>query len=172
MRIEWNLLFGAFAFFIGLIILLSYSKPRLLQRRFFSLFRVLFPSWRFFEDVGPVSRLYYRYQLSNGKLSDWMETPKFPQKKWHNLFFNPEGNLFLASHSLIDQAISDVNERSPNDKSDFSETVSYRLLRNLVEVDMIQSGLDPNQVPFQFKIEVWQSKSDRYEALISEEIEA
>lgn len=101
-----------------------------------------------------------------------MEAPKQPERKWHNLIFNPQGNLFLASHSLIDQAISDINERNPNDKTDFSQSVSFRLLQNLVEVNMIQSGLDPAQIPYQFKIEVWQPQGESYQALLSEEIEA
>jgi hypothetical protein len=130
---------------------LSFQERRHIGSRRLSLFRALFPSWRFFDRLEHVPKIYVRVRVSlaeeNEKSSDaWSEwRPLF--KRWSrslvNLYYNPQGNLEFAYHSLTEQLISDLNEFADTAAgSDFSTTVSCRLAERMVRSVLLQNQDD------------------------------
>ncbi|MDA8585574.1 hypothetical protein N9L47_04795 [Rhodobacteraceae bacterium] len=76
----------------------------------------LFPSWRFFEQVGPSPRIEYRTNLD----ASWQSTSQLPDRLGpkdllRRLFFSPAWNehLFListATRLAVDPMLHDVTE--------------------------------------------------------------
>ncbi len=98
------------------------------------LFRVLFPSWRFFEEFGSLPALSYRIKTKPSQdFGPWMSAIPSPKRPWHSLFLNPEGNLFLAFHSLLEQCTDDLEEFDGKELNSFTQTTSYLLVKNLTE---------------------------------------
>ena len=135
----------------------------------FYLFRALFPSWRFFEDVTDVPVLFYRIESKSteGKPNDGDSIPEFGpwtpglrqlNRNFGSLLFNPQGNLVHAINSLLQHLEIDVGETSPERIDSFEETVSFCLVKDFVDY-LLQGGkyLDSAEraVPgtkYQFKI--------------------
>lgn len=66
-------------------------------------FKLLFPSWKFFEDFRTFPKLHYRFGLTPSVYSPWR--PYSPEVKSNalTLLLNAEGNLRLYGQSLIDR---------------------------------------------------------------------
>ncbi len=62
---------------------------------------MLVPSWKFFEELGEVSRLYYRFGTDRSTLGSWILYEKKPFRNLGHLFINAEENLYLANIRLI-----------------------------------------------------------------------
>jgi hypothetical protein len=65
------------------------------------LFRIAIPSWRFFDELGEISHLYYRFGEKSSELGSWILYSRKPIRNIRTLFFNCEENLFLANIGLI-----------------------------------------------------------------------
>lgn len=87
-----------------------------------SFIRVLFPSWRFFDDIALVPVLWVRFSSE----ASWTEfLPKIKKRGWGHLFLNAEENERMAVHGLLNRLASDLE-----DSRDHS--VSLELLKNLI----------------------------------------
>jgi hypothetical protein len=107
------------------------------------LLRPLLPTWRFFEDVGPVAVLCYRTGSTAENLGAWTTFSGRPlTRHFGSLLLNSEGNLRLAEHALVERVLRDDNVL----ESKNTDTVSYQLIKNLVQSQV------PNGFRFQFKI--------------------
>jgi hypothetical protein len=104
------------------------------------LFRPLLPTWRFFEDVGAVSVLHYRSGRTSGSLGAW-NTFSAPAstRSLGSLFLNPQGNLELAKHALVERLAQELGP-------DVEQNVSYKLVKNLVRSLLVEGAF------YQFKI--------------------
>ena len=130
----------------GFVIASSFMRTRYVPGRAFALFRALFPSWRFFDDVGHVPQLLCRLGPTPDQLGPWRicvpnRTNRTELKGFvGSLFLNPQGNLRMACNSLVEQLMSDLGDfeveagpgPGPCDESQFVDTVSYQLTRDLV----------------------------------------
>ncbi|HEY2735616.1 MAG TPA: hypothetical protein VGI70_16580 [Polyangiales bacterium] len=110
---------------LALSIALVLAPRRPVERRVFSLFRVLFPAWRFFEAIAPSPRLHYRI-LGPDEAGDWR--PLSDDVHQHRLLLNARDNLQLAYRSLLEQLLSDL-ESTPQD---VTQLISYRLVQAMV----------------------------------------
>ncbi len=101
------------------------------------LFRAFFPSWRFFDKLGDVPLLEYRWGSDGGELGSWTSaTVKQPRQLSH-LIFNAHGNLLLAEQSLLQQLLSDLSElqdvETPGPQPvSVEQLTSFSLVQNLV----------------------------------------
>lgn len=109
--------------------------------------RAFVPSWRFFDRVGREATLLYRVSDDNGEWEDWSRAITPPRRGLGSLWVNPEGNLALACQGLVEKIVQELEDVDPEDAEEFSESLSYRLLRNLVE-----SRLAGSRARFQFKV--------------------
>lgn len=116
---------GALVTVLALVI----SKRRSLRAPGWLLLRSLFPSWRFFESIGPALALSYRSAIGGGELGPWQEAlPPVPRTAL-SLVFNPRGNLRLASQSLVERLLDDLESLTPEQAP---HSVSYQLVQSLI----------------------------------------
>lgn len=90
--------------------------PHALHNLYGLLMPTLFPSWRFFEEVGPSPRIEYRTEVD----APWLPVTDLPERlgPWtmlRRLFFSPGWNehLFLVSTATrlaVDPMVRDVEE--------------------------------------------------------------
>lgn len=77
--------------------------------------RLILPNWRFFSDIGHTYEIF----ISQDGGQSWdIAFPKH-ERKWAQIFWNPEVNLQLALYSCCEQLMLDLNnidaEKLPND---------------------------------------------------------
>ena len=131
-----------FVVFVLAIAFLALRRSTFMSGKFLALFRSLFPSWRFFSDVTQVPTVHYRFSSDGGIFSSWKLGLKKPVRKWYSLIVNHHGNLYLASHTLLQQLESDIGELSPQTIDRFENSVSFQLTKNLVRYLVVnQEGL-------------------------------
>ncbi len=116
-------------------------------------FRTLFPSWKFFSEIRPVPKVFYRVRSNNEPISSWAALPmKAPlnnnYRSWKALFHNPDENLHLACLSQIEELINDVSEDLPS----ITELTSYKIVVRWIENQILK--LHPQATQYQFKIDV------------------
>jgi hypothetical protein len=112
-----------------------------------NLFRALIPSWRFFDGFESVTALQFRVISDEGQESGaWKAAlPLNEARSFGAIFFNPKGNLRLACLSLV--------ERLMEEDELTTESVSYRLVENLVRYQLRNSGAEcSSEARFQFRI--------------------
>lgn len=104
-----------------------------------TLFRVLVPSWRFFDGVSAHPTLTVRIaEPGTDAFGPWTTLLPPPRHHWWHVVWNPAGNLSFASHSLLGRLRSDLEELDPDDdrpddaQRDAADLVSYQLVVNLV----------------------------------------
>lgn len=112
------------------------------------LFRLLVPSWKFFNEYKERPLLYY--QIENGK---WILIPQNKQK--FNLFLNAECNL---QHSLDNTLYKFIQQPNETD---------YMLIQQRVKLH-IQS-MNPNY--FRFSIKLLQIKENQEVNVYTSEVE-
>ena len=136
-------------------------------RRLF-LLRVLFPSWRFFESIGVVPRLYVRASTVAGEWGDWTPALRPPSRGLWNLVLNPRGNLHFARQSAVEHLVSEAEgeiEAAGPDATAWTSTVaariqdrpSYLIVQSIAEECVRfrgEHGAEPQHLisAFQFKI--------------------
>jgi hypothetical protein len=139
------------AYFVVLVAL-SMLKTRPIRGRGANLLKAFFPSWKFFEDCGDIAVLFFRVAPRGQELGPWQECLPTPKRSLRTLLFNPEGCFLLASGSLLQQLASDLQEMEDGKESAFADSVSYGLVRNLVEYRITQSGGDVENLRYQFEV--------------------
>lgn len=165
---------GPIVFFVwvAIVIILSLKKRRHLSGRKLALIRALFASWRFFDHVGRVPKLYYRIRPGQQvEFEPWNYLFPKTERTPFSLFINSSGNTVFAYHSLVEQFIQDMNEYDA-DGEGFQASVSYRLVQRMV-TKLIENKIGPGDV-FQFKLTVtsWGSNVCDEDIMISLEHEA
>lgn len=144
-------------FFLAIFLLLVasayYLSLRYCENRSLQLFRVLFPSWRFFEDIAAVPVLHYRCENSSGEFSAWREALRRPQREMLGIFCNPQTNLYHACQSLLQHLESDIGDcQTEQEIGTFADSVSYLLTRHLVASLIRQEHSELQAKRFQFKV--------------------
>jgi hypothetical protein len=135
----------------GVLGSLAFLSRNALASRRLAYFRVLFPSWRFFDELGGVPSLFYR-TVQNGEMGPWQDCLPNQSRNAFSFLLNPTGNLRMASLSLVEQLVSEIQETDENQLEALSKTVPYLLTRKLVIFQMKKRGAFPPGQFFQFKI--------------------
>lgn len=93
--------------------------------------------------------------------TEWKRAFPVPARRWYHFLWNPEGNLYLACNSHMQQLMLDMAEFEDSPEK-FSEHVSYQLTHNFIKV------LKPAR-PYQFKVSTQKENSEDEDFLISPE---
>jgi hypothetical protein len=145
--------------------LIALKNPRILKPLSFKQFRVLFPSWRFFESLTPIPKVYYRISFEDQSVSDWQEFYFHePTRKWHHLFFNPMANLRLTYRVQIEQLLNDVAETHCYSENFHKSLISYQIVSTFLKNEL-HDRYGENCQRFQFKIGVLQFEGATFETL-------
>ncbi len=116
-----------------------------------ALVRVLFPSWRFFDDVQVAPVLVVRTATGDGGFGEWLPLLSPPPRAWPlSLVWNPAGNLHLAEHVLLERLLTDAADWDEARDGDVGDLVSYELVVNLVRTKLPVASTAPMR--FQFKL--------------------
>ena len=115
------------------------------------LLKLLFPSWRFFEDFSAYPKLYYRYREGT-EFGPWLESLPAKPRSWFSIFLNGDENFRLFANSAIERLLSGQQD-----------------LENIVKnIIVLQIPLGPG-LTFQYKIcEIF--NSDNKDIFISAEM--
>ena len=151
MSIDPLVVLALFAYLL-LVTALSLTKRNYLQSRTLHLFRALFPSWRFFEDLVALPLLEYRVAKTGTELGPWQMALDKPGRKLSSLFVNAEGTLYLACNGVLQQLESDIGELSAPAPETFEDSVSFQLVKNLVRFELSKHNVLLSGSKFQFKI--------------------
>ena len=139
----------AFVIALGLVALVLLGR-RPIDTRALALFRVLLPSWRFFEDIAPTPRLWCRVATRDADFGPWRELLRGPTRRAGALILNPGGNLHLACHAVLEQFQGELEE-APSDIP-ARELIGYGLVANIVAYELrTAEGADPH-LRFQFRL--------------------
>ncbi len=134
------------------------------------LFRVLIPSWRFFDKIEYLPALVYRVKpMGETSFGPWSPLVFREGRGLANLLLDSQGNLRMACNSLVERLMSDLEDWDETRSEGFSQTVTYRLVARLVR-SQIQK--EPIGTAYQFKVgRVTPGLESRWieDALISEE---
>ena len=149
--------------------LLLRPKTREVKSPILQLLKVFFPSWKFFEDSGRVPELLYRIDQGN-----WKPAWSPPRRGWLKLAINSEVNYRLACQSLLEQVTQELEAPEWLARPEgFAETVSYRLVQNLVLLEISQVEKKPQDFSYQFKLATYlplAREATREDLLISPEM--
>lgn len=112
----------------------------MLRRTIDLLLPALFPSWRFFKQVGPSPRVEYRI-LENGQGGAWRESHPIPEhvglgRMARRMVWNPARNtqLYMVSLSerlvsgLVDHSEAELNRLIAEKISDEAGDLQFRLM--------------------------------------------
>lgn len=123
-------------------------KPNLLVE-LLQLFRALFPSWKFFDDVTQAPTLSYLLYLDDVPVGDWVQALRNPGKRrLINLFYNAHENFLFAGHSLLGRLRDELQLHADS-------SVSLDLIQNLVRYELFQMPLPDSadrKLTFQFRV--------------------
>lgn len=146
---------------------LSSLNPVYISVRKIYLFRCLFPSWKFYEDICYVPVLYYRLSEDGESFKDWCPLFDKLERSWKNFFINPEANLRHAYNTLLQQLESDKEEISEERKSELASSVSYLLTKNLVNYRLRDIKSSMKYFQFKLSLEMQGSSLDREDIIFS-----
>ncbi|HKU43676.1 MAG TPA: hypothetical protein VJR89_36205 [Polyangiales bacterium] len=114
-----------------------------------TLLRVLFPSWRFFEDIAPGPTLHYSVAPPGQPFGPWHAAQPYISRSPFQLLLNARGNLWLAYQSLIDQLWNELDESSTVDPT---RLVSYQLVQRLVLVELLSPTERASGTRYRFRL--------------------
>lgn len=127
-------------------------RERRVKGRSWVFLRALFPSWRFFEELGEVPGLKFRMVQDGDADRGWTECFASEPRRARMLFLNSRGNLRLAANSLIEQLTDDLSEMPDGTESEIINSVSYALVTRLVRFRIREMGRARPGEHFQFKV--------------------
>jgi hypothetical protein len=125
------------------------------------LFRVLIPSWRFFDHADALAKLHVRQKDAGGAWDEWRPLLRPDPESVVNFFCNANGNLQHAKCNLLDRLVQEISEQQNSDH--ISLLVSYQMMRLLVYQELQEVAH-----AFQFKISVNRDSQD-LDMFLSEE---
>jgi hypothetical protein len=134
-----------------IIITLSLFKRKKINSPSLNFFKSLFPSWKFFDESVDTPVLLWR--LYSDPDNHWQVYFPPPEKKWFNLFYNSEGNFYLAYHSHIQQLLGELSVLEDSAASEFHHHSAYKITENFVRSKKPTGD-------FQFKISSIKYKED------------
>lgn len=111
-------------------------------------FRVFFPSWKFFNEVGWVPRVYFQYGEHQEHPLNWeFLWTSVDFRPWH-FFLNPKTNLNYALESIC---IEVVREAQLNNKS-LENSTAFKLLDNAVKMKIRYNKNTKPKFYYRFKV--------------------
>ena len=122
-------------------------------QRILQLFRSLFPYWKFFDRLGGVPRVDFRYSYQEN-LSEWHPLHPPQKLKIQNLFINEKINLIHWEQSLILQFMEEGQKLKKNQLANHE---TYIWIKNRISFQLSKTKFDW----FQFRIKILSFENDK-----------
>ena len=123
----------------------------------FEIFKILFPSWEFFDESGKQIILKYRFARNVKLLNEknWEFISFKLKRNFYKLIYNPDANLQLAINSNLELLIDSIYNIN-NEK--IEDNIYYKITNNYVKfyiINFIISQTELNElIIYQFKISI------------------
>jgi hypothetical protein len=79
------------------------------------LWRLLFPSWAFFDAITDVPRLEIRGLTDDGIAGPWRSALEAPARRGWNVVYHPRGTAHLAMQAVVDRLAVEQESGQPDD---------------------------------------------------------
>jgi len=117
-------------------------------------FKILFPSWLFFDRVGALPRLSWRPHDLGQNQGPWIPLGQTRPPLWRELFYNPERNQLHAIDTLLQRFLTELSHASESQTG--TDSVTFHLIEAYVRFCVReQSAAEMN---FQVRISVMESQ--------------
>lgn len=131
LHMSW--LFGAILIFT--IALIAGATRSFVPSMWIQRFKFLFPSWRFFEQVGNRHALFIQSPTTN----EWVHLSLKVQRRPWMALHNPQGNLRLAMDSLLEQLMQDLADLQTSLRWDqLSPAQQERRIQQLTSYQLVE----------------------------------
>lgn len=120
------------------------------MQKWLFLLRGLFPSWRFFDEVGPQLGLQVRYGPTAGNFGEWTNCIQPISRSSKNIFINPQGNYLHACHNHLSHLSSEIAECDSPEL--LTNRTAYIITRNLVQFQLAELKLIRPPYVYQFRL--------------------
>lgn len=105
-------------------------KPRSISNKYVHFLRAFVPSWKFFEDIGPVPQLFFRIKTGPDQFGPWQNSIGPWSRHWWHFFINPKTNELLAAQSLFQHAATAAQEAlERGEPESLAANTAYQLLQ-------------------------------------------
>lgn len=122
------------------------------MKKWIFLLRAFFPSWKFFDQVGSRILLEVRTIESERDWSGWVPVLPPISRGLGNLFFNPQGNVLHAAHTLVQNLSFEVLTQDETRPETTLNLTNYKLVKNLVEFHLRATQLSSFSKNYQFRV--------------------
>jgi hypothetical protein len=99
--------------------------------RILFIFRIFFPSWKFFEEYDGNPKLFYK--IDDGP---WIPVLLKIKRHWWMCFLNAEGNMTLFKKSLIQQYSGEIE----NEESLTMKMTSYEMIKDMIRDNLVKNN--------------------------------
>jgi hypothetical protein len=145
--------------FVAVSVALALLPRRDVRAPALSLFRSVFPAWRFFEEIAPAPRLSARIAHAD-RFGVWHDIPlALPARTPRSLVLDAPVNLALALQALVERLASDCDPQVEGET--LERSVSYQLVQALVRARLPEAERTAG-ARYQFRL-----TSDEGEILLS-----
>lgn len=114
-------------------------------------FRLLFPSWAFFDQPGHTAQIEIRLKTSE----PWLPWPQKINRRWYHLFLNPQGNWVLLTQQLSMQLL--IESQTLNTNSSIASLESFQQLKFQLQ-NSVTHTLNASQFEFRLIALDWDCK--------------
>jgi hypothetical protein len=114
----------------------------------FFLLRSFFPSWKFFDDIGPELSLEIRLDSHE----EWKNCLPPISRSIRSLFLNPESNYLHACHNLLNHLSVDISELDTEDPKKVAALTTYKVVKNLARFQIKKLSLAATPYSYQFRL--------------------
>lgn len=132
------------------IAFVSFRSSPSLQGPAAHLLKSLFPSWRFFDDAGPIPVLFVRTGPDRDRLGPWIAATTRPRPRLCHLLVNAEVLEHLAHETAVARLIDDIAELDDDRHDTLAQMVSYRMVARLAQ--LWARARQPHASMHQFKV--------------------
>lgn len=112
------------------------------------LLRGFFPSWRFFDEIGPQLALQVRYRSVDSDWSQWTGALSPIARQFKSFPLNPQAALMHACQNSLDHFFLDLNDGHVASE----DLLSYKIIKRIAFVRSCEISGRDDLAGFQFKI--------------------
>lgn len=154
---------------VGILSLIPDKKEFQFSGKIIFLFRIFFPSWKFFDVSSDMYYIKYRCNTNLESIieSEWILCPPKLERNISQFIFNPQGNIALACDTIQNHLITDIYDLQSENKSftEIENTNSYKIIQNMIKFFISKNNITSAQ--YQFKIATLNQDNEEDDIFIS-----
>lgn len=119
-----------------------------------SVFKIFFPSWKFFDQLGSSPQLLFRIKSTvDDQFDEWKNLTTPLPRRLSLFFINADGNLKMACDNHLHRTMIQVSQLNL-DAEIVEASVDYHIIKNMVEFHLKEVLKPSAPMLYQFKINI------------------